>query len=174
MCSEAHVFWRYRLIWFNAQRNCELSVAAGGPNKPKKSLAWNSVKDLWSLCEMWWMFTREIRWLPPGKRPPMPPPVCLTSLVIRMPTAPLTGLCSDTSPMVLFVSKSLGGSRAKHPLSCKHRHLWVKTKQHASGISVSSVIQSDIAWVRRMKHVQDQDSAAVKSLRNLLHHMSQA
>ena len=63
---------------------------------------------------------------------------------------------------LLFPRLSFGGSRAKHPLSCKHMYCWVKTNQNPLGKSVSHVIQSDIAWVWLIKHVQDKGPAAVQ------------
>ena len=47
----------YRLIWINAPRNRELSVATGRSDDPKKSLAWNSVKYPWTWNAV---FTREM------------------------------------------------------------------------------------------------------------------
>ena len=157
-CHSQKLMWIAVQIWFNAQRNRELSRQR----------------------------TREMRCLPEGKVHPMTPChpqniwfflVCWTGLVIRMPIVPKF----LDWPLFRYLYHGAfcfqdwvwGESRAKDPPSCKHMHRWVKTKRNPLGKSVSSVIQSDIALFWLMKHVQDQDSAAHKSLRNLLHHMSQ-
>ena len=71
--------------------------------------------------------------------------------------------------MVSCVSKiEFGGiAYGKTPaLMQTYMYHWVKSQQNPLGKSVSHVIQSYIAWVWLMKHVQDKDPAAVQKFEN--------